>query len=74
MYAFTGSVSVVESAAEARDTVCIDIAVTVSEPFPAAVLSEIPPAANKLANVFAETDLPVESSTDTNKVAFSPGA
>ena len=74
MYALTGSVSVVESAAEARETVVAFTAVTVSEPFPAAVESEIPPVANRLANVFADTDLPAESSTEINKVAFSPGA
>ena len=73
MYAATGVV-LVDRANAARESVVTATAVVVSELFPDAVDSDIPPVANKLVNVLAETDLPVESTTDIAKVAFSPGA
>ena len=73
VYSLCGSVEV-PIAPAAGDEVVTEIAVSVSEPFPAADESEIQPAANKLANTPAGTNLPVESRTCTASVAFSPGA
>ena len=62
------------SARDAKETVVADIAVTVSDPFPAAVDKVMPPVVNKLLKVPAGRDLPAESSTWITSVAFSPGA
>ena len=73
VYAVTGSVEV-PRASDANEYVLKLTAVVVSEPLPAAVDSEIPPVASKFVQALAGTSLPVESRTETSRVAFSPGA
>ena len=54
-----------DSPSAASESVVTFTAVVVSEPFPAAVESVIPPVANRLVRFLADTDFPVESFTET---------